>query len=236
MSAIDTFNHVHVGMFCNLPVYWILEEKKLANLTDDSKDENKLINKYYLSIGGGSGEHPALIVNNDAVLFHFVKCMNEVEKPSSKATEAEIFDYKMFELGEKINKIFFDEDNGFKNKNEEICYWDFDKNQWPLNTFVEVGKLFEDDSNQSLESKMMESMALFIINEMPLDHCIQNEDLKEFAKMVKSNRWQNVFDWKSVGEKFKGFSGVMNCQKNGKIIKDGQVVWSYGLNDWIKDN
>ena len=54
--------------------------------------------------------------------------------------------------------------------------------------------------------------------------------------MVKSNRWQNVFDWKSLGEKFKGFSGVMNCQKNGKIIKNEQVVWGYGLNDWIKDN
>ena len=35
MSAIDTFNHVHVGMFCDLPVYWILEEEKLENLTDD---------------------------------------------------------------------------------------------------------------------------------------------------------------------------------------------------------
>ena len=42
MSAIDTFNHVHVGMFCNLPVYWILEEEyKILQIIHEMKKNMK---------------------------------------------------------------------------------------------------------------------------------------------------------------------------------------------------
>lgn len=33
MSAIDTLSHVHVGFFCDLPIYWIIESGKLSNIT-----------------------------------------------------------------------------------------------------------------------------------------------------------------------------------------------------------
>lgn len=64
MSAIDTLTHAHVGYFCDIPIYWVFEEGKLGHLTDHNDDYDKVINQYYLSIGGGSGEHPALIISN----------------------------------------------------------------------------------------------------------------------------------------------------------------------------
>lgn len=238
MSAIDTLTHAHVANFFNLPVYWIFEEGELSHLTDKLIDDDKKINQYFLSIGGGSGEHPALIINNDAVLFHFLSHVEEISEPDMLDSEEHKFDYQMYQLSEKIKDKYFDKQGDYKNINEEICYWDIDKNQWPLNTFVRISEEMKSDNNDrtSLEDKIIDAAALFIIHEMPLEHCVQDADLIEFAKMYKSNQWSKVIDYKQICDKFVGFTGVLNCHKYGKIIRDNKVVWGYSLNDWLKDN
>lgn len=231
MSAIDSYNHAHVANFFNLPVYWVLEENKLSGLTYSNEED--VINKYFLSIGGGSGEHPALIINNDAVIFQFMKNnIEEVLEPDLMASEKEMFDYNIYNLSEKIIDKYTKDDfihNHF--------YWSIDKNQWPLETFVNIADdLKKYDIEGSLENKIINAIALFIIQEMPLKECIQDDDLAVFAEMYRSGKWQSAFKSEEVYKKFVGFTGILECQKSGKIIKDGKVVWGYSLSDWKKDN
>ncbi len=231
MSAIDSYTHAHVANFFNLPVYWVLEENKLSGLTYSNEED--MINKCFLSIGGGSGEHPALIIKNDAVIFQFMKNnIQEVLEPDLMGSEEEMFDYNLYNLSEKIiDKYMKDE------ASEELYYWSIDNNQWPLETFIDIDdKLKKYDINGSLESKIINTVALFIIHEMPLKECIQDDDLVVFAEMYRSGKWKNAFRYEDTYKKFVGFSGILDCQKAGKIIKDGKVVWGYSLNDWRKDN
>lgn len=237
MSAIDTLTHAHVANFFGLPVYWVFEEGELIDLTDKMSDDGKKINQYFLSIGGGSGEHPALIIDNDAVLFQFLSNVEEIEKPDVTNCEQHHFDYEMYLLSQRIQDKYFDKRNGYKHIHEEICYWNIDKNQWPLETFIRMHEQMKEYSkDDSLENKILDAIALFIIHEMPLEHCIEDPDLIEFAQMYKSHKWSKIVDIAQMYEKFVGFTGVLNCQKSGKVIRDNQVVWGYSLNDWLKDN
>lgn len=237
MSAIDTFSYVHVADFFQLPVYWVTEPRGLINLTDNDADSGKVMNQYHLSIGGGSGEHPALIINNDAALLRFLRNVEYIEPPAENASEPNMFDYQMSQLSNSITDKYFDNKNNFENINEEICHWKIDQNQWPLETFVRLDKQFKDltKSKEYLETKITEAVALFIINEMPLENCIQDPQLIEFAKMVKSNKWTKVFEG-NLYEKFVGFTGVLNCQKYGRMRTKNKTVEGYGLNDWFNDN
>ena len=239
MSAIDTFTHAHVANFFHLPVYWVFEEGEMSHLTDNANDDGIMMDKFHLSIGGGSGEHPALIINNDAVLFRFLSNIADIEQLVDNPTEEDIFDYKMVQLAQEIDDKFHDKANNYKNPNEEITQWRIDQNQWPLETFVRIAKEFRqtsDKKKERLEKCISDAVALFIIYEMPLEHCIQDKQLIEFANMFKSNRWQNAFNYQEIRDMFDGFTGLLNCQKSGKIIRDNKAVWGYSLNDWLKDN
>lgn len=237
MSAIDTMTHAHVANFFNLPVYWVFEEGDLSQLTDKMSDSGEKINQYFLSIGGGSGEHPALIINNDAVLFKFFSNIEEIAEPDMMDSEQHHFDYKMYQLVESIKDKYEDKANNYQNVDEEMCYYSLDQNQWPLETFIRINEQMKSKRNKDdLAKKIMDATALFIIYEMPLEHCVKDKQLVEFAKMYKSNQWTNIVDYKHMYDKFVGFTGVLNCQKSGKIIRDNQVFWGYSLNDWLKDN
>lgn len=58
MSYIDTVNHSYVGTFAKLPVYHVLE-----TIDEDGVDEFTATPRN-LVIGGGSGEHPGLVIKN----------------------------------------------------------------------------------------------------------------------------------------------------------------------------
>ena len=63
MSHIDSFKHEIVGLFGSLPVYHPLE-----NIEGDFK-----CNHQQLMIGGGSGEHPALVLQEPlTAVAHFI--------------------------------------------------------------------------------------------------------------------------------------------------------------------
>lgn len=176
MSAIDSLTHYHVGNFFGIPVYWVIEESKLSMITDiDYEDGYDAINKNFLCIGGGRGEHPALIVNNDAIIFNFLQ-RNEVDvtkQPRGCFVDYN-FDLKVSKLVEKILERYPD--------NSEMLDWKagIDTNQWPLKTFIRIAKEYEEklSNNDTLESRIIDSIALFLIYEMPLDHyCIVDDDI-----------------------------------------------------------
>lgn len=60
MSHIDGFDHVLVGFFGGLPVYRPLED--IAGDRDTLVGEDFLCRTDQITIGGGSGEHPALVL------------------------------------------------------------------------------------------------------------------------------------------------------------------------------
>ncbi len=69
MSYIDTFEHELVGFFAHLPLYHPLEtvDANEPGAVDFNCDPTHLV------LGGGGGEHPALVVRRpDCALAHFV--------------------------------------------------------------------------------------------------------------------------------------------------------------------
>lgn len=65
MSEIDQYNHTHVGYFCNLPLYRIYED------TGPKASDEFVAAAGDLILGGGSGEHPAMVITNHDFLVNF---------------------------------------------------------------------------------------------------------------------------------------------------------------------
>jgi hypothetical protein len=224
MSSIDTLDHAHVAKFFELPIYWVLEEKPLSYLIDLDEDTTAVINQYYLSIGGGSGEHPALIIKNDAVVYQLIRKLMDLEDVVDSS-----YDYELISYAEQLQEQMITDDVIYGLRN-----WRIDQNDWPLETFIRVSKQFDDDSEVPLVDKICHAMALFIIYEMPLEDCLKEQRIVEFAKMIRSNRWEKALPSEIV-KYMSAVSGLLKCERMGKVIRNGQVVWGYSLDDWRKE-
>ena len=224
MSSIDTLEHAHVAKFVGLPIYWVLEEKPLSYLIDIDDDTTEVINQYYLSIGGGSGEHPALIIKNDAVVYQLIREFVDLEDVVDGS-----YDHQLISYAEQLQEQMITDDELYN-----LRYWRIDQNDWPLETFIRVNKQFDDDSEVPLVDKISHAMALFIIYEMPLEVCLKDQRIIELAKMIRSNKWEKALPSEIV-KYMSAVSGLMECEKMGKVIRNGQVVWGYSLNDWRRE-
>jgi hypothetical protein len=76
MSYIDTFDHKYVGLFAGLPIYYSRLTVAGTGGTDFSCGPGNLV------LGGGGGEHPALVFHRlDCLAMHFVlHAVNENDK------------------------------------------------------------------------------------------------------------------------------------------------------------
>jgi hypothetical protein len=224
MSSIDSLEHAHVAKFFGLPIYWVLEEKPLSYLIDIDEDTTEVINQYYLSIGGGSGEHPALIIKNDAVVYQLIRKLVDLEDVVDGS-----YDYELISYAEQLQEQMITDDELYN-----LRYWRIDQNEWPLETFIRVNKQFDDELEVPLVDKISHAIALFIIYEMPLEFCLKDKRIIEFAKMIRSNRWENALPGEVV-RYMSTVSGLLQCEKMGKVIRNGQVVWEYSLTDWRRE-
>jgi hypothetical protein len=224
MSSIDSLEHAHVAKFFGLPIYWVLEEKSLSYLIDINEDSTEVINQYYLSIGGGSGEHPALIIKNDAVVYQLIRKLVDLEEVVDGS-----YDHQLISYAEQLQKQMITDDELYY-----LRYWRIDQNEWPLETFIRVNKQFDDELEVPLVDKICYAIALFIIYEMPLEVCLKDKRIIELAKMIRSNRWENALPGEVV-RYMSTVSGLLQCEKMGKVIRNGQVVWGYSLTDWRRE-
>jgi hypothetical protein len=224
MSSIDSLEHAHVAKFFGLPIYWVLEEKPLSYLIDIDDDTTEVINQYYLSIGGGSGEHPALVIKNDAVVYQLIRKLVDIED-----VDDDSYDHQLISYAEQLQFQMIADDELYN-----LRYWRIDQNEWPLETFIRVNTQFDDDSEVSLVDKISHAMALFVIYEMPLEVCLKDQRIIEFAKMIRSNKWEKALPSEIV-KYMSAVSGLLEYEKMGKVIRNGQVVWGYSLNDWRRE-
>jgi hypothetical protein len=224
MSSIDSLEHAHVAKFFGLPIYWVLEEKPLSYLIDIDDDTTEVINQYYLSIGGGSGEHPALVIKNDAVVYQLIRKLVDLEDVDDSS-----FDHQLISYAEQLQEQMVADDELYN-----LRHWHIDQNEWPLETFIRVNKQFDDELEVPLVDKISHAIALFIIYEMPLEACLKDQRIIELAKMIRSNRWEKALPQEIV-KYLSAVSGLMECEKMGKVIRNGQVVWGYSLNDWRRE-
>jgi|GEM_PF-5741411 len=71
MSDIDTCKHLRLGLFLGIPLYEILQDTDALHSVNNQDHlnlpkhhEKAFVAKGSLALGGGSGEHPALIFHN----------------------------------------------------------------------------------------------------------------------------------------------------------------------------
>lgn len=78
MSHIDSYEHELVGYFAGYPVYHVLDTE--VDYEPDSDDRDFYIGYRQLVIGGGSGEHPGLVmVSSDLAVKAYVLAVNDDE-------------------------------------------------------------------------------------------------------------------------------------------------------------
>lgn len=231
MSAIDSYNHAHVGNFCGIPIYWLLENVEMSELTDNANDDEYFLTKFNLVLGGGSGEHRALVLDNDALILNLLRNIGD----EVNAMTFNEVDYQLYELTDSITDRYL---------KEHKYYYRFNTNEWPLDSFMKVNeeinlkyreKYSSHTDNRCLEDKIMDDIALFIIYNMPLDYCLEDPQLIEAAKIIRSNEWKEVFTIGDIAMYSLGAKKTIGASL-GKIIKNNEVIWGYSLDDWIQDN
>lgn len=229
MSAIDCLDHVHAATFFGMPVYWIIEERPMSTITDFESDNNRNVNKNYVSLGGGSGEHPALIINIDGALFNLLSVIDTDELISNGLNEADE------KLANQIDDYYHRNYDDERMMNLEY----FDNNHWPAMTFVRMYEGIKnfytsDMKNEELERQINCAVAMLILNTFPLSHCIVDTELREI--MQKISLTEKTFFSKDLEKSIDMFEIALKGNSSGRILKNGQVHWGYSLEDFEKDN
>lgn len=105
MSYIDLFKHNLLGHFLLLPIYLPLE---------NSNGEEFSFTTENLVIGGGSGEHPAIVIHNldKVVAMYLLHCLITLEENGQEIPQ-EIYD-QLYDLANDKRKVL------------EFCNWSID--------------------------------------------------------------------------------------------------------------
>jgi hypothetical protein len=156
MSHIDSFQHELVGLLAGIPVYHPLE-----NIQGDfSCDKNQLL------LGGGSGEHPALVISNplSAVAWFLWEELEASDSPNIKAK-----DYPLKRYIETWRATL-----------KEYVQWEYEDNlkfyEWSVSTYKGFYDLcgspaipnpYHDDSDDSFEAWLIMGFGEFIFFALP---------------------------------------------------------------------
>lgn len=248
MSAVDCIAHVHLGDFNDMMgVYWpVYAEANLSRVTDDDRDDGKILSPYHLLLGGGSGEHKAMpIINDAAVLQYFglgsVFKETYVSEDFTESDDIEVVNF--FTKLEKLIEKYMFEHGG----REDRWYWHFNQNYWDVESFIDLDKTFQSlglynhlkDRKELFSRILVDSVGSIIINELP-EAAIEDKEIKELVSLFKEHQ-----------EKFKPYMNeeyVENikllfeipeqiCGVNAKILKERgeKFKWGYSLEDWKND-
>ena len=127
MSDIDLIKHYRLGQFLEIPIYQCLEDGSRLGCDDQPPQPSLVCEKGYLCIGGGSGEHPAIVIKSvEYCVSRFLMYEHDVDtKDIKSAASKDIDDVVIFASWTKKEiKAFKKEIRKltFANKGEEFSY------------------------------------------------------------------------------------------------------------------
>lgn len=137
MSAIDCIDHVQIGYLNDhIGIYRPTSQNSLSEVTGEDKEANIIISPFTTLFGGGSGEHPAMHIINDAAVLQFLAkgYLIDSDKITTDLEEHQDEGVKMF--FQALNNVFDD----FYLEDELLnkFWWKFDKNHWDFTTFLKL--------------------------------------------------------------------------------------------------
>ncbi len=239
MSAIDSLVHVHVSdLLDKVCVYWPQESVPLDYVINTEDSKNKMLTQEHLLAGGGSGEHPALLIFNDAVVLQalvldsFVNEPEQIDNIEEKAKE-------FFMLKNKVYETYY-----LNCRNPDFAairaYWNINKNHWPIDTFCYFMKAFKEDGfliNDETEVILKDLFAAFIIEKMPLD-CLMDNAIKELVlKYIECKEALKPYSKEAYKQKLLSYfekpHGDEIYGKNYPV--DGKTQWGYSLDMWKEE-
>lgn len=248
MSAIDCIDHVHVGYFNKIPVYWILSKdtQRNKNTTFECLDTNNetQIDKTFIAIGGGGGEHPALIIDLVPMMHRFLGNMKYQRALNGTETNKDKL------IIEKWNQVWGDRSDG-------IHYWTLDLNDWPLETWFDFKQFFNSKLPETfpkkVETNIYNTIGFLVLRVLPYRYIFSDHpDLIELCDLLNNIgvSWdnddappnfatENVWEIPEFEAHYHGMIIPVFPQHGyGSILKPGtnNVQWGYGLHEWLIDN
>jgi hypothetical protein len=197
MSYIDTFDHEYLGNLGYLPIYHPL----VTEICGKWGDNEFSCSPQNLVLGGGGGEHPALVIHRLEVLVaSFI--LEQLTDENEKLLSPENVDWLSSCMGINTSEVL------------EYCGWNLRDSA----RFVEMAKstshfrpLKED---QSVEDWLFMSLGEFIYYSLPDLNPVPLEVLDDFKKIEIRSIMQNVKT---------NPPGYPQCA--GRLIVDGTLVW-----------
>ncbi len=156
MSHIDSFKHELVGLFGGLPLYHPLE--KIDG--DFQADERQLI------LGGGSGEHPAMVIENPlAAVAWFLRD----ELNSLKGDNIKTKDYPLKRYIAQWESVIKEHESWDSNEVLKFYDWTIEtyKNFYDLSTSKAMPNPYSEDSSKEIEEWLILGLGEFIFFAMP---------------------------------------------------------------------
>lgn len=206
MSAIDSLINVHIGNMeispsYHIPLYWVQEEENNIDYSINPQD---------ICIGGGSGEHPMLLIKNACFLPLYLSALYLFKKYNIDDNESE----------EYINKISKEFNNEFS-----LDYTDFlNINDWDLSTWYKVMNSSKINTEEiTFEVELLTSLSFFLIENMPKDFF----DEKSLDIYFKYQR-----DIEFTFQNFISFKTCKTEKSTGKNLIKGNVKWGYSLDEY----
>lgn len=131
MSYIDTINHSYVGNFAGLPVYHPLE-----NLDEEKQDEFSATPQN-LILGGGSGEHPGLVIQDlDFCVWQFLDALVDLQNKDMDKLEF----FTKFEKGIPNYTM-----------SEHTIYSNLEYSTWPMQNVARFVEQVNKEFDESIE-------------------------------------------------------------------------------------
>lgn len=237
MSDIDSIQNVHVANFKgDIAMYWPMENAPMEKVVRNAG--NKTLTPEHILIGGGAGEHPALVIYNDAAVLQALIYDSFVEEPESleglHPNVVDFFKQKNIvhdKYSYDIQNPLFDAIRG---------NWRIDTNQWQLKTWFYFVEQLDKDSllyEDQPERVMIDMLAAFIIEKMPIESLI-DKDIRELVILYHKNKavLKPYTKQAYIDKLLTYFEEPVEGETGGKKYEDGKNRWSYTLKDWLKDN
>lgn len=202
MSYIDSFDHEYIGNIGYLPIYHPLstiEGDEWGAIDFGAAPDN-------LVLGGGSGEHPALVIHNlpsVVVKFLYFNLSEEDELTSEEE--------------EYVNKLYYTEDDEIL----EFCGWSIRNfaELLTMSTSSLLGSPLKDD--EPVEEWLMRSVGeliYFSLSDLNPEH---EKIFNIFSRFSINANMQNVVCLPP------GYPQV-----GGRLVKEGKITW--GIHRWPK--